>query len=324
VDITPANLTETKAQTGAGAEDCTASLGVGLVSVRKLLPEALARELWRNAGAELVALTEAEFAEALEVIGETNNFGLDPETQASEKEREAFWRNLHLEELAMARGCALGREAAWQRFLAQYREPLTRIAVDMTGAVSSGEELANSLYSELFGLTEREGKRWSPLFRYSGRGSLMGWLRAVLAQRRVDLYRRTRRETPLDEIEPATPPAEPVDLERLEHLRPALESAIATLTAEERFLLSAYYLDTHTLHEVSRVLQVHEATVSRKLKRATEHVRKQLLKALVARGLSRRAAGETLGTDPRDVDINLRKLLQNAGDRAISNKEGQR
>ena len=79
------------------------------MSVRKLLPEALARGLWRNAGAELVALTEAEFAKALEVIGATNNFGLDPETQASEKEREAFWRNLHLEELAMARGSAVRR-----------------------------------------------------------------------------------------------------------------------------------------------------------------------------------------------------------------------
>jgi RNA polymerase sigma-70 factor (ECF subfamily) len=60
------------------------------------------------------------------------------------------------------------------------------MAVDMTGAVALGEELANSLYSELFGLTEREGKRWSPLLQYSGRGSLMGWLRAVLAQRRVN------------------------------------------------------------------------------------------------------------------------------------------
>jgi RNA polymerase sigma-70 factor (ECF subfamily) len=136
---------------------------MGFVPVSRLLPEALAGELWRKAGAELVALAEAEFAEALEVIGATNNFGLDPGMQPSEKDRETFWRNLHLEELAMARGCALGREAAWQRFLAQYREPLTRIAVDMTGAVSLGEELANSLYSELFGLTEREGKRWSPL-----------------------------------------------------------------------------------------------------------------------------------------------------------------
>jgi RNA polymerase sigma-70 factor, ECF subfamily len=324
VVLTPANITETGPQTGGEAEDCSVSVGVEFVPVRKVLPETLARELWQKAGAELVELTKAEFAEALEAIGAASNFGLDPEMQASEKQRETFWRQLHLEELAMARGCALGREAAWQRFLAQYREPLTRIAVEMTGAVSMGEELANSLYSELFGLTEREGKRWSPLVGYSGRGSLIGWLRAVLAQRRVNLYRKTGRETGLDEIEPAASAAEPVELERLEHLRLTLERAIATLSAEERFMLSAYYLDRHTLHEVSRVLRVHEATVSRKLKRATKHVRKELLRALMARGLSRHAAEETLGTDPRDVNVNLRKLLQNPGRRAISNKEGRR
>jgi len=72
---------------------------------------------------------------------------------------------------------------------------------------------------------------------------------------------------------------------------------------------------------LSRVLRVHEATVSRKLKRATQHVRKELLKTLMARGLSRRAAEETLGADPRDVDINLRKLLQKTDDAAISHKE---
>jgi RNA polymerase sigma-70 factor (ECF subfamily) len=159
---------------------------MGFVQVKRLLPESLARELWRKAGAQLVELAEEEFAEALEAIGTKDNFGLDSAIQASTKQREAFWRALHVEELAIARGCALGHEAAWRRFLAQYREPMTRMAVDMTGAVALGEELANSLYSELFGLTEREGKRWSPLLQYSGRGSLMGWLRAVLAQRRVN------------------------------------------------------------------------------------------------------------------------------------------
>jgi RNA polymerase sigma-70 factor (ECF subfamily) len=321
VDSAPANLAETKPQIVTDAEDCAVSVGMALVPVKRLLPEALARELWQKAAAELVELSEAEFAEALEAIGAANNFGLDPGIQASEKDREAFWRNLHVEELALARGCALGREAAWQRFLAQYREPLTRIAVDIAGAVSLGEELANSLYSELFGLTERDGKRLSPLFRYSGRGSLMGWLRAVLAQRRVNLYRKTSRDTALDEIDVAAPASESVEVERLVHLRSALEGAISTLSAEERFLLSAYYLDEHKLHEVSRVLQVHEATVSRKLKRATNHVRKELLKALIARGLSRRAAEEALGTDPRDVEINLRKLLQFPDSRAISNKK---
>jgi RNA polymerase sigma-70 factor (ECF subfamily) len=134
----------------------------------------LGEELWRVAGAALVELSKAEFADALETIGARDNFGLDPGKQANERQREVFWRALHLEDLAIARGCALGRESAWRRFLAQYREQLTRAAVEMTGSAALGEELASALYSELFGLTEREGKRWSPLLRYSGRGSLMG------------------------------------------------------------------------------------------------------------------------------------------------------
>jgi RNA polymerase sigma-70 factor (ECF subfamily) len=325
VDIPSAKLDEHRLQADTVATGSATSVGMALVPSKRLLSEILARELWEKAAAHLVELTEAEFAEAVEAIGAKDNFGLDPGVEASAKQREAYWRALHLEELAIARGCALGRAAAWQRFLAQYREPLTRIAVEMTGALSLGEELADSLYSELFGLVEREGKRLSPLFRYSGRGSLIGWLRAVLAQRRVNQYRKTSRESPLgDDIDPAAPAVETAGLEHVEHLRRSLEGAISTLSPDERFLLSAYYLDARTLQELSGVLRVHEATVSRKLKRATEHVRKELLKALMASGLSRRAAQETLGIDPRDVDINLRKLLQGPEDGTISIKEGRR
>lgn len=151
----------------------------------------------------------------------------------------------------------------------------------------------------------------------------MGWLRAILAQRRVNQYRKIGRETALGEIEPAAPASEQLELERLEDLRVALRTTLSAASAEERFLLSAYYLDQHTLHEMSRVLRVHEATVSRKLKRAIERLRKQLLRTLTARGLSRRGAEEALGTDPRDVDVNLRKLLQKSEGNPISSKEGQ-
>jgi RNA polymerase sigma-70 factor, ECF subfamily len=287
------------------------------------LPEMLGEELWRVAGSELVEVSRAEFAEALETIGARDNYGLDPEKPANERQRETFWRGLHLEELAIARGCALGRESAWRRFLAQYREQLTRAAIEMTGSAALGEELVSAIYSELFGLTEREGRRWSPLLRYSGRGSLMGWLRAVLAQRRVDQYRKIGRETELGEIEPAAAVSEQIEPEKLGDLRVALKMTLSEASAEERFLLSAYYLDQHTLHEMSRVLRVHEATISRKLKRATERLRKQLLRTLKARGLSRRAAEEALGTDPRDVDINLRKLLQKSAGDPIPDKEGE-
>jgi len=285
------------------------------------LPESLRHELWQRAGAGPSELTEAEFGAALEAIGAKHNYGVEPGRPASSREREAFWRTLYLEDLALAQGCALGREAAWQRFVAQFRNPLIRSAQGLTRSAALGEELADTLYGELFGIAERDGARKSPLERYSGRGSLLSWLRAMMAQQRVNQYRKTYRETPLEEIEPpAAVPVEP-EPDALENLRVALPHALAGLSAEERFLLSAYYLDGHTLLEVSRVLGVHEATVSRKLKRATRQVRKDLLRALTARGLSRGAAEEALGSDPRDVDVNLRKLLQNSSGESYSFQE---
>ena len=327
MDTPSANIIPTEP---SGGKDCTTASVAKAVAVEteptpesSLLPEMLGAELWRAAGAESVEVSQAEFSQALETIGARDNFGLDPGKQASERQRETFWRALHLEELAIARGCALGREAAWRHFLSQYQDKLTRAAVEMTRSAALGEELASALYSELFGLTEHEGKRWSPLLGYSGRGSLMGWLRAILAQRRVDQYRKIGRETALNEIEPAAAVSEQIELKRLKDLQAALKMTLSGACAEERFLLSAYYLDQHTLEEISGVLRVHVATVSRKLKRATERLRKQLLRTLVTQGLSRRAAEEALGSDPRDIEINLRKLLQNSEDAPIPDKEEQ-
>ena len=95
-------------------------------------------------------------------------------------------------------------------------------------------------------------------------------------------------------------------------LRDSIQEALSSERAEERFLLAAYFLDGRTLAEIGKMLHVHEATVSRRLKRATETMRKRLLKSLEQKGMSRGAAEEALGTDPRDLDlrIDLRKLLQ--------------
>ena len=325
MDTSSANIVPTE---DSGGKDCAASVSKVVVETEvgpesRLLAEMLGEELWQSAGAQSVEVSKAEFSHALETIGARDNFGLEPGKQASERQRETFWRALHLEELAIAQGCALGRESAWRHFLAQYQDKLTRAAVEMTRSAALGEELASALYSELFGLTEHEGKRWSPLLGYSGRGSLMGWLRAILAQRRVDQYRKIGRETALDDLEPAAAVSEQIELKRLEDLRAALKMTLSGASAEERFLLSAYYLDQHTLEEISGVLRVHVATVSRKLKRATDRLRKQLLRTLVAQGLSRRAAEEALGSDPRDIEINLRKLLQNSENAPIPGKKGQ-
>ena len=76
MDIPPANITQTES---SEAEERAASLadgitlGLELGPEKRLLSEMLGEELWRAAGAELVEVSRAEFAEALETIGPRDN-----------------------------------------------------------------------------------------------------------------------------------------------------------------------------------------------------------------------------------------------------------
>lgn len=271
----------------------------------------LADELYRLGEGSLSGLTLAEFCSALERVGIKYNYGLPAEQPASYDAQQAFYRGLKLAELVLAQACALGRDAAWERFLRLYRAPVLQAAIAIGGSATAGHELADSLIADLFGLRAQDGERRSPLLSYSGRGSLLGWLRTTLAQRNIDRHRRSSREQPLDELEvPAAIAADTPLAAELDQLARAVAHTLAELPAEDRYLLAAYFLDRQTLAELGRILKVHEATVSRRLKRLAEDVRKALLGNLQTGGLSRRAAEERLGTDPRDVEVNLRHALQ--------------
>jgi RNA polymerase sigma-70 factor (ECF subfamily) len=267
-------------------------------------------ELWSSADAAAFGLTLGAFREVLVAVGTRYNYGLPTGTDASSGQREAFYRGLHLNELALAHACARGKDAAWERFVCGYRAMLTLAGTAITGSASLGEELADSLYAELYGLREADGERRSPFASYSGRGSLQGWLRTTLVQRFRDHYRRTHRESPLEEMEFPAPSRTAVPSAEPSALADAVARTLSGLAAEDRFLLAGYFLDRQTLKDIARTLRVHEATISRRLKRLLSHVRKVLLKELQRGGMSKRAAYEALGTDPRDLEINLRAVLQ--------------
>jgi RNA polymerase sigma-70 factor, ECF subfamily len=277
------------------------------------LPQSLLQELWLNSKAAASGLTCDELSAALYAVGAKFNYGLPAAAHPDHAQKSDYLRSLHLEDLALATACVLGRELAWHRFLNLYRAPLTQAAVAITGSSTVGHDLADALYSELYGLREVEGQRRSPLASYSGRGSFLGWLRTTLAQRHVDHHRRTYRESPLDTLDaPAPPPAPMPVAAELTDLTRAITSTLEALSGEERFLLSSYFLDRQPLAQLARVLHVHEATISRRLKRLLTDLRKRLLHHLQAGGLSKRAAEEALGNDPRDLEINLRALLQSS------------
>jgi RNA polymerase sigma-70 factor (ECF subfamily) len=277
------------------------------------LSQSLLQELWLTAKAAASGLTCDELSTALLSVGAKFNYGLPAAAHPDHSQRADFLRSLRLEDLALAAACALGREVAWQRFVNLYRTPLTQAALAITGSSTLGHELADSLYSELYGLREVQGQRRSPLASYSGRGSLLGWLRTTLAQRHVDHHRRRHRESPLDTLDAPAPQPEPAPVPaELTGLARAVTITLESLSAEERYLLSSYFLDRQPLAQIARVLHVHEATISRRLKRLLTDLRKRLLHHLQAGGLSKRAAEEALGNDPRDLEINLRSLLQSS------------
>jgi len=297
----------------APTESAANAMSAGIDARPGAMNRILVEELWRACEASSWGLSDDEFEQILVDLATAQNFGLAEGVVATLHQQAAFFHGLCLADMVLARGCASGNERVWEHFVGKYRQPLIRAAVAITGSETLGRDLADQLYAELYGLTERDGARRCPLLSYRGRGSLMGWLRTTLAQRHVDHYRRTRREEPLEEVDaPADDPAPQTTAHELSLLELAVKEAVAKQPAEERYLLATYYLDGQTLKQIAQALGVHEATVSRKLQRATGAIRKLVLKNLERGGLDRRAAQDALGADPRDLDVNLKKLLQNS------------
>jgi RNA polymerase sigma-70 factor (ECF subfamily) len=281
------------------------------------LHPALLDELWSECGVGTWGLERSDFDRIILLAAMGQNFGLAPGATAAPEQQAAFFRGVKLADLVLAKACATGNERAWEHFMAAYGQQLTRAAIAISGSETVGRDLADAFYAELYGLTTRGGERKCPLDSYRGRGSLLGWLRTTLAQRFVDHYRRTFREQALDdEVHDAPAPDSTPDPEPdlIETLRQAVQTALRDQPPEERFLLAAYYVDERTLAEIGLVLHVHEATISRRLRRATVAVRKQLIRNLEKSGMGRKTAEEALGTDPRDLDLkmDLRKLLQSS------------
>ncbi len=285
---------------------------------------ALFAELFVKSQAEQYGLAAGEF---LRILAEVGARYLPPD--AGQKDAFELYQSLRVEELALARACAAGQEKAWEVFLTRFREKLYDAALGIAREDSAARELADSLYADLYASSTREGKRVSKLASYMGRGSLEGWLRTVLAQAHVDRYRRRRRLVSLEEqtelglqLEAPAPAPLPVSEPRLES---AIDEALDSLSAEDRFILASYFLDGRILAEVARLLGVHESTISRRVEKLTAGLRKKVLEAMVRRGLSRRQAEEALDADVRDLAVDVRaRLAQESPAPPFSMGKGQK
>lgn len=257
---------------------------------------------WQRADPpEKWGISRAEFEAALERSAGCRFTGFSNDAP-SDKQVETYLESLHARDLALARACSLGNEAAWDFFVAEYRQELYRTARAIVRHGDSRDpaarELADSLYADLYGLRESARGRKSLFDYFHGRSKLSTWLRAVLAQRYVDEIRRAQRTQPIENqdgeervdvaSQAATSlrnmaPDGTLAPERAKHiaiLQVALVTAIAALAPRDRLRLAYYYADERTLAEIGRLMGEHEATASRKLDRTRRELRRTVETAL--------------------------------------------
>jgi RNA polymerase sigma factor (sigma-70 family) len=256
-----------------------------------------------------------------------------------------YLHRLHVEDLTLAAACAAGHDAAWEHFVVLYR-PVLRAAARAIAGPAAGDELADSLWAELYGVRgpgslqaqEKYPVRRPLLDYYHGRSSLATWLRAVLAQRHVDLIRASRRTTQLEDCRdtdretpdqtsrdshcPAPPRPQFPDPDRERYVamfERALRTAFESLEPRERLRLSYYYIHDLTLAQIGRLLGEHEATVSRYLERTRRRIRESVEQALRNDGTLAQDAPASRrfrigGLNQQQVELCLRYALE---DRSI-------
>lgn len=251
---------------------------------------------------------------------------------ASNSEIKAFVEELRADDLCLIIACERGDAAAWEDLVKNFDSTVKSAARKFSKTAEDTQDLASSIWAELYGLKrDADGKIKTKLSYYSGRGSLAGWLRAVVSQLAVDQFRRESRFVQIEEagefenlaqassekaenssVVPRADNPEDIFSERqtAKDVFAALKEAIARLEAEDKLILKLYYFDDLKLKDIGASFGFHEATASRKLVRIQTEIRKSVEKILrLEHGWSEQEVKRFLSETASKLGLNLEKLF---------------
>ena len=256
----------------------------------------------------------------------------DTADAAHHNDIKLFIDEIRVDDLCLIIACERGDEKAWEHLVANFDSTVKSAARKISANNEDAEDLAGSIWAELYGLRQdAEGNKKSKLAYYSGRGSLAGWLRAVVSQLAVDEYRKTSRYVQVEEtrefdnlaeessnhsgndrvVHHAANPEEMLSNESASRdVSLALKHAIETLEAEDRLVMKLYYFDDLKLKDIGAMFGYHEATASRKLVRIQTEIRKAVEKKLKAdHGWSETEVKRYLSETASKLGITVEKLF---------------
>jgi RNA polymerase sigma-70 factor (ECF subfamily) len=258
---------------------------------QKLISEGAARLLARAVDARALDVDKLVPRVSAALV----KYVLSNDTNAAPQAINEFIDGLHADDLCLIVACEGGDQQAWSDLVAQFGATVRSAARSTSSNEDAAEDLAQSIWAELHGLRVRDdGRPSGKLAYYSGRGSLGGWLRAVVGQLAIDQHRKSSRlvqtefDADFDRLAreshqgeeafsatnaPPDPESALADQRAAGDVEAALAQALGELAPEDRLLVKLYYFDGLRLREAGTVLGVHEATASRRLTRIHAEVR---------------------------------------------------
>ncbi|HEY0428814.1 MAG TPA: sigma-70 family RNA polymerase sigma factor [Pyrinomonadaceae bacterium] len=251
---------------------------------------------------------------------------------AGNAEIKEFVEAIRADDLCLIIACESGDAAAWEDLVKNFDSTVKAAARKFAKNAEDAEDLASSIWAELYGLREdKDGKLKTKLSYYSGRGSLAGWLRAVTNQLAIDQFRKESKFVQIEEIREfenlanessektdnssvvshAENPEEILTEKRTsKDVSEALKQAIDALEAEDKLILKLYYFDDLKLKDIGNALGFHEATASRKLVRVQSEIRKSVEKILrTQHGWSEPEVKRYLAETASKLGISFEKLF---------------
>lgn len=265
------------------------------------------------------------------------------EAEVSAQEIEAFIDGLHGDDLCLIVACEHGDQTAWSDLVDRYEGSVRAAARSAASNEDAAEDLAQSIWAELHGLRVREdGRPSGKIAYYSGRGSLGGWLRAVVGQLAIDQHRRQARLVQTEEdadfdrlsrdaqknegafslTHASTDPENSLaERSAAGDVEDALAQAMRELAPEDRLLIKLYYFDGLKLREAGAVMGVHEATASRRLTRIQGEIRSSVENILMKEhGWTRAETDRSLSEAATHLEADLELML--ASEKATPEKHG--
>lgn len=253
-----------------------------------------------------------------------------------------FVDKLQADDLCLIIACEQGNQKAWTDIVERFSTTVRSAARSASSNEDSAEDLAQSIWAELHGLRVREdGKPAGKLAYYSGRGSLAGWLRAVVAQLAIDQHRKQSRMVQTEEdadfdrilqhgqeetswsghgevLDPETQISRKLAGAQLQR---ALAESVKHLTAEDRLLVKLYYFDGLRLREAGAVLGVHEATASRRLTRVHTELRDEVQRILLGEGWAKAETERAFSEIAFNLEAEIEPML--AGESVLLDKKNE-